>query len=35
MARRAQLARSPLAEDHDDEQYDEFTLPAAPESAGT
>ncbi|MEV6412904.1 GNAT family N-acetyltransferase [Kribbella sp. NPDC051718] len=35
MARRAQLARSPLADDHGDEQFEEFRLPAAPESAGT
>jgi GNAT superfamily N-acetyltransferase len=35
MARRAQLARSPLTGDHSDEQYDEFRLPAAPESTGT
>ncbi|GAA1612936.1 hypothetical protein GCM10009789_78970 [Kribbella sancticallisti] len=42
IARRAQLARSPLPEDlqhdelrHDDPQYGELRLPAAPESTGT
>lgn len=35
MARRAQLARSPLPADDDDSQYGEVRLPAEPESAGT